>query len=208
MDTIRFKLDKYEENRINIFINGQNLIRFVEKQEIQMGMAIGSYGGLNSGKLLEELFNQENPYVLACGCHHGCLEFRVTIREAEKSIIWEDFDNPGKLKKPRNREDLLLCNPPEMDASNVGVEYPSLHFEFEKKQYYKAIWKLLGLEEMSDWYLSLLMTELAIRQHLLLYRFNKKIAVLMNKQLVDKELIEEEFFRSKKYNRKKIKFFV
>ena len=154
MDVIKFKLSDYEENRVITIINGTKLNKFVYKTELKADVREkvydgNSYGdGIYSGWLYYDLAAESYvPYisssytlvaecgnttsrdaeencaaVLGCACGADrCSQYCVRITKTENSIIWDDYF-------------ALKFNEPNY-----------FHFEFEKKQYYEEVEKLIDL---------------------------------------------------------------
>ena len=164
MDVIEFKLSDYDCGRVITIINGTKVSKLASKAE-QMkdyntpygeeyrrlhgeeeydkygdgtdpgwlyyelkGIATEPYLPIVSETRLGETYKYRNRVkhkraaVLGCACGaDGCDQYFVKVTETENSVIWDD-DFALRHNKPNY-----------------------FHFEFEKKQYYKEVEKLVGL---------------------------------------------------------------
>jgi hypothetical protein len=211
MDIIKFKLfyDPNARLHADIIINGQNLAARLMREEHRLvyqgkidGVWTYGYAGLPPEELVEDLFKYENPDILGAKDWdgYGYRVIRVTTHETENSIIWSDIRSPRRRVPSLSRESFLndnLCQE-ELSKSKVGLHFPTPHFEFDKKQYYQAIGKLI--EETVN-------REAETAEDLV--RFVPWInKVKVNNQWMDEQWMDELFCQNKKYYQKNIKFYV
>ena len=215
MDVIKFKLSDYDWFRVIPVINGTKVSKFAHRAErkkdydtfgeseeysrVYSQREYYRYGdGIYPGWLYYELkgglyhhpgyskiYNFVEPFIpyvtregkihvsnldddkiksasiLGCTCSDGCDQYTVRITETENSVIWDDYF-------------ALKFNRPNY-----------FHFEFEKKQYFKEVEKLIDLT------LKIGVSEGLPRE--------KICDIKINGEQIDLSVFEKQFLQQKKH---------
>jgi hypothetical protein len=103
------KVDKQYEKHAEIRINDRPIIDILREFELPLAKKenseniAGAYMYLSPKSLYQNLTKNENfneegkATILACECgSEGCWPMLVKIKEDEKAIIWEDFEQPHR----------------------------------------------------------------------------------------------------------------
>lgn len=103
------KVDKQYEKLAEIRINDRPIIDILREFELPLAKKenseniAGAYMYLSPKNLYQNLTKNENfneerkATILACECgSEGCWPMLVKIKEDEKAIIWEDFEQPHR----------------------------------------------------------------------------------------------------------------
>lgn len=133
MNILNFEI--WEDDRVNVFINDENLIEILREyelpfsdKEIRKGELAGSYWWIYKDTLLENLQSKKDKvYILGCKCgEEMCWPMRVTITEEDNKIIWSNFEQPYRDKNSKIF----------WDYTNFGS------FTFDKENYQSELKKL------------------------------------------------------------------
>ena len=130
MDAIELKIieDKQNEDYCEIYINGKNFIEIVKEAEAPFFCEIaGAYSFASVIKtywFLDSFYDNPNSFncILICECGEiMCWDLNAKREKTKDTIIWRDFAH---------------------NSSKVKCDY-NLYFEFERKNYYEELNKLL-----------------------------------------------------------------
>jgi hypothetical protein len=219
MDKLKFKLvnnltDRFW--RVSIVINKKELAKMISEDERRL-LSRGvidfteDYAGHPPDDLLEELLLYENPSILGNTCDYGYKVIYAATQETEHTVIWELY-NPGRRKKALPIEVFMLPTSFRGDnPANIGLNY-SLHFEFNKNQYYKEIRNLVYKMRLNLVPTNSADIRSAIKAKLhidvpLAYGAEPIVNdIKINSQWIDMTIFEDQFLQRKKHDRKRIRF--
>ncbi|GHT52573.1 hypothetical protein AGMMS49982_13180 [Bacteroidia bacterium] len=154
MDTIKFKLfeDPIGGIHADILVNGTSLPTMIAEQEKIlyehkiMDEFSGKYAGLPPDDLLEQLLSSDTPAILGDTdwAEYGYKLIWINTYSTDNSIVWDDFSNPRRVLNVEERKRAFDLGNPLDPISRIGLDFPSLRFEFDKEQYDAEIKKLIN----------------------------------------------------------------